>query len=239
MKHINKNNSSHSIKNNPPSLNRMRFMHCVWSNFVKMEGYIYQDELVEQVFKDNQSHSDKRQVWKKCAVLNSMYSTNLMDAFRPTVEHICGIVNLTILIKEGDVSAVSQIENVCVQRDTAKLYKRCTSFASKYCHFHNPKAYPIFDRHVRRMLYYINKQHPFYDRLTLENMESYHCFKDVVDAFIRKFLSNDSTSVSYKDFDRYIWTWAKMLLGDEDFKRVINYQGVFPSEIPEDLRLYR
>lgn len=237
MKNIN-NNSSVSIVNNCPSLTGMKYLHSVWISFYKMGPYSYQEELVNEVFKKNPSNTDKKQVWLKCTVLNSMYSTNLKGAFNPMVDKILSVDNIDMLLAEGNMEVVDNIANVSFMFRDFVRQSEFTSFASKYCHFHNPSAYPIFDRHVRRMLYFINIQHPFYQNLTLGRMEDYHYFKEVVDTFIDIFLNDNGKLVSYKDFDRYIWTWAKTILGKDEFHRVINYPNIFPPEIPEDLRLH-
>jgi hypothetical protein len=81
------------------------------------------------------------------------------------------------------------------------------SFASKYCHWHNPTAYPIYDGNVEACLWFYRKQDGF--ATFARDGYSYPEFVRRVNAF-RDFYG--LTSFTYKQLDKLLWYLGDTLL---------------------------
>ncbi len=75
----------------------------------------------------------------KLAAVNSLYGTNLM-AQVAMGRHIVGLSGLDYNLASGDIDTVDAIAQLNGRKHL--------SFASKYAHFHNKVAYPLYDRYV-------------------------------------------------------------------------------------------
>jgi hypothetical protein len=74
----------------------------------------------------------------KALALNKLYSTRVLDKdIEPLARHIAGLC-IEPSLREGRPDAVDRIANC----SGLQLY---FSFASKYCSWHNPRPYPIYD----------------------------------------------------------------------------------------------
>src|SRR5580704_14109227 len=127
---------------------------------VKYEGDVFdqEDQLTEQALRllwdDFPKNSDMRHVLLKVLVLNKLYGTMIPDIKVETVaKHIVGL-DIDARISDGDLKVVADI-TACPD------LKEYLSFASKFCSWHNPTAYPIYDGNVRACLWSYQKQDSF------------------------------------------------------------------------------
>ena len=80
------------------------------------------------------------------------------------------------------------------------------SFATKYCSFHKPASYPLYDNLVAGLLLELNKDYAWHDALRKHDLQDYPTFRRLVDAVAN---SIGLSSVSYKDLDKGLWVLAK------------------------------
>jgi len=94
----------------------------------------------------------------KVLVLNKLYGAMIRDIDVETVaKHIAGLASdrlLDQLLGQGSLDAVFLITD-------CPNVKQYLSFASKFCSWHNPTAYPISDKSVRACLWSYGKQYHF------------------------------------------------------------------------------
>jgi len=83
----------------------------------------------------------------KVVALNDLYRTGILATFQ-VAEHVFRL-NIDQIIKEGKSEAVELIGHVHLGKGTRKNY----SFATKYCAWHNPEVYPMYDSFVDQMLW--------------------------------------------------------------------------------------
>jgi hypothetical protein len=111
-------------------------------------GKIYEvgDKILRELFSKHPANTPNtiEYVYFKVKLLNDFYSTGILDIYS-VVEKIVEIENLDNLLKEGKDEAVEKIRHAVENRD---FY----SFATKYCHFSNPKEYSIYDQYVGKLL---------------------------------------------------------------------------------------
>lgn len=166
--------------------------------------------LLGQLFRNYRSNTDLNQVRLKTMVLNKIYNAGVIDEYA-VAAHIKSLAGIDSLIDAGADNAVSQIANVEV--GVKKKRKICfISFATKYCSWHNPTAYPIFDRNVRTCLLFYKKKDRF-AKFTLDSLWDYTTFRKVVNEF-RGFYGLES--LNYKDLDKFMYLCGGKLLAEHN-----------------------
>ena len=124
----------------------------------------------------------------KCKLLKSFYSVPRPDSIEIIVKHISqNIHNIEQRLAKGDLSIVEEIAR-------NPNGTRQFSFATKFCSFHNPTAYPIFDSSVRNALRREGVSNNKFD-------SDFLLFKKEIDAFIAR---NSLQGCSYKEIDHLL-----------------------------------
>ena len=95
------------------------------------------------------------EVLVKVVTLNDLYHTGIFGTYR-VAEHI-HLRRIDPLLRAGDPAAVARIATVRFGTKTRTNY----SFATKYCAWHQPEAYPIYDGFVDDMLWGYKKHDQF------------------------------------------------------------------------------
>lgn len=137
-------------------------------------------------------------VMPKVALVNSFYGTHLTKSLL-VADHILRLSKqqgLDKLLKEGDSEAIERIRKVKYDHDEMNLL----SFASKYGAFTNPKAYPMYDRHVVSSLRFFLDWH---------DKRDYNNFLQGIHNFI---LDNDLIGYSYDEIDSFLWVYNQGVL---------------------------
>ncbi|HEY6347054.1 MAG TPA: hypothetical protein VIY49_36655 [Bryobacteraceae bacterium] len=166
---------------------------------------IFQPELAEkaagELLTQFPNNTEISHVLLKALALNKLYSTRVLDKdIERLARHIAGLC-IDPLLRKGRPGAVDLIWNC------DDLNRRYFSFASKYCSWHNPAAYPIYDSYVEECLWRYKRQ----DGFTEYGREGYRYpdFVRIVSAF-RQFYG---LTVSFKDLDKFLWSTGGRLLG--------------------------
>ena len=88
-----------------------------------------------------------------------------------------------------------------------KLKKKYYSLASKYCSFHNPDHFPIYDSYVEKMLLAFKKAGYIpsieFDK---EELKDYTRFQQIMNHFKNQY---DFGKFSLRDMDKFIWAMGK------------------------------
>jgi hypothetical protein len=138
----------------------------------------------------------------KVVSLNRLYSTQIL-AVMDVASHIhenakeidCGL-------SAGSPLVVETIGRVTIGITGKQRYN--FSFATKYCSWHNPAAYPIWDSRVDKYLYHLQRQDnfaPFFR--TNSDLWDYPKFVEVMIAF-REFYGLES--FAFKETDKFLWS---------------------------------
>ena len=174
--------------------------------FYAEEGWTRHDiEALDALFSAYPKNTCPWQVLLKVTALNALYKTRIMNVY-PVVETILGIGRkLDSLVSRGDPMAVDLMKMV----KFAKRGKTMNffSFASKYCHFHKPNRYPIYDQYVDAALRKLRRDKMLAFESDALNREAYAPFKSVVDAFIERY----AAGCSYDAADKFLWRKGKRL----------------------------
>lgn len=186
--------------------------------YAKMESYAIQEKLLQMLVKEYPNHANINAVEAKVKLLNLFYSTGIKATNKMT-ENILSIKDIDNRLAEGDKSLVSEIAKLQLDKKSRYNY----SFATKYCAYHQPDKFPIYDSIVAMTFVslfmkgllpkyiYSNKKIKGYNhRLNAftktgftEKLKDYNFFVEVYDYFMESYdLKN---KFSYREVDSYIW----------------------------------
>ncbi|MGN1325300.1 MAG: hypothetical protein ACI4YA_03025 [Candidatus Spyradenecus sp.] len=194
-----------------PSQAELEHWNRQWESLPRLKNYYAQEKALEWLFKAYPQNTVLEQVLIKVTALDTLYSTSIFH-ITETAQHICtALIDFDARVKEGDLSLVKDLAVFkVVQVDGQEREKHIFSFASKYCSWHNPEAYPIYDSKVR------DKLRAFKNDLgkdlvyTKGSLDTYDGFCNAMAEVRDKF----HLDPSMKRIDRYLWAWAK----DDDCK---------------------
>ena len=157
-----------------------------------------QDRALSQLFlKTYPSNSDIDEITIKVSSLNTLYSTQLRNHLFPVVQHIQSL-GIDKRLKDGDLTLIDDL--IATPLENGRLF-RCYSFATKYCSFHNPEVYPIYDSYVYKVLVRLQQKDKFAGDMVLNNRD-YSSYCEAISVF-RKFYG--LTGYSLKQVDKYLW----------------------------------
>lgn len=179
-------------------------------SYNKHERYIGDDNAITKLFGEYKKNISFETVLAKVCTLNCLYSAGVRNEhIRLLSEYISGIKELDSHLESGSLEAFYAIADPKVDINKVPV------FASKYCHFHNPSKYPIFDSYSRIALIEINKDTPFTDAFGYKDLLEYRRFKEILDLFLDTLLQQSKT-YNYKDIDKYLWLYGKSIKDDEN-----------------------
>lgn len=165
--------------------------------------YVCHENSLKVLFQKTYPNNDNiNEVLIKVSSLNDLYSTNILSPY-DVAKNILTIPDIDIRLKRGNSSLVEEIAEVTIGGKNINFY----SFATKYCSFHNPNAYPIYDSYIEKVLCYFQKNNSFVNgKFIKKNLKNYDYFIKVLDDFKNKYgLNNYKT----KELDRYLWLLGK------------------------------
>jgi len=113
-----------------------------------LRGGIENDIMLalDKLFTKYPKNNDLNQVRDKVSALNELYQAGLYIKINDASERIKKM-EIDQCLEKADPTLVNKI---------AKVTNNAFSFASKYCCFHRPEHYPIFDSKVRIFLCHCN-----------------------------------------------------------------------------------
>jgi len=175
------------------------------------EKFDHENQLTEQAITQLvhkfPNNTDPSHVLLKVVVVNDLYGAGLPRKHIEPVTHHITALRIDEALAAGKPSVVDDIINC------AKLKEKYFSFASKFCSWHNPGAYPIYDRNVDECLWHYNGRYHFttYNR----GNYSYVQFVGIVSALRNFFHLNE---VTFKQLDKALWHLGDQLLSEKNTK---------------------
>ena len=186
---------------------------AVLKAYDKMKSYSIQEELLQSLVKEFPDHKIKDAVEVKVKLLNLFYSTGI-QATNAMAENIVNIKDIDSRLMKGDISLIKEIATLKLKGNTRYNY----SFATKYCAYHQPKLYPIYDSIVAETLtsFFEKGLLPIYKPASkrsvgdktftkaefAKKLKEYDFFLTVYRYFMEQY---DLLDLSYRQVDSYIW----------------------------------
>ena len=144
--------------------------------------------------------------------------------------NILSIKNIDELLKEGDFGLVAKIANLRINNNTTRYNY---SFATKYCAYHEPKKFPIYDsivamtfisffekgllpkyKYSRRK---VSESNVFTKNEFAEKLKDYEFFVEIYQYFMKLYDLEDFT---YREIDAYIWGAFKLAGSDYEIEKM-------------------
>ncbi|MBN2591291.1 MAG: hypothetical protein JXA96_15610 [Sedimentisphaerales bacterium] len=170
------------------------------SQLAREDRYPFAEMIIREVF--SAKSNTFAHIYQKVVLLNALYSTNIFATFDVAL-NIFRIDNFSYRVANGDLSLVDDIRKNQIGDSEKDFY----SFATKYCHHHNPCTYPIYDSLVEDMLvYYLSEIEPD-KRVYRSKMKEYPYFKSNMDHLAS--LWNLGNEFLYLKLDKYLWQKGK------------------------------
>jgi hypothetical protein len=163
------------------------------------QSQIVVERALEKLFHLFPGNTAPENVLLKVVALNDLYRTGILATYQ-VAQHIIDL-EIDPLLQDGRTEAVEMIAQVKIGDKTRKNY----SFATKYCSWHNPIAYPIFDSYVERILWDYQLQDSF-SKFQRGELRSYPRFRQVIIDFRAHY---HLTEFDLKDIDKFLWSVGK------------------------------
>lgn len=161
-----------------------------------------EENAIRELLKKFPDNRDYTGVLLKSMTINTLYATQIR-AIVIVAKHICEL-NIDKGIKQGDPQIVDRIARVTIKDKERRNY----AFATKYCSFHNPYEYPIYDSYVDKLLRAYQKRDRFYSGPL--DLKDYRRFKEVLKAFLLYYELGD---LNAKELDKFLWGYGKEMFG--------------------------
>ena len=163
------------------------------------------ESSLQRLFTDLCPKNDNiNDIFIKCVALNSLYSTQIFSIENVAKHYIT--IDIDSKLQKGDLSLVADLTPVKIGTKVRNLY----SFASKYCSFHNPDKYPLYDRYVHLTLKYFSEHKEHFSKFSDNDLRDYPKFVKIIEQFQAKYHLEE---FSAKQMDIYLWQ-----IGKEAFK---------------------
>lgn len=169
------------------------------------------EKALAELFAAHPANSEASHVLLKVVVLNSLYSTRILAVLK-LASHIAEHgTEIDAAVAAGSPQAVDAIAGA--GNTDLTFY----SFATKYCNWHRPDSYPIYDSRVDKYLWGLKKQGLFHSERLSERGElwSYPAFCEVMSTFREQF---GLDAFSFKEIDKFLWSQGEAIwaMADEE-----------------------
>lgn len=162
-------------------------------------GFSTTERVLIKLFTDFPKNQVLEHVLLKVAALNSLYNTNIYAVYT-VAEHIHQL-DIDPKLENHSLDLVNEIATVTIRDKTRRNY----SFASKYCSWHLPKIYPIYDSIVDQMIWNYKKSDQF-TRFYRYELRKYVRYREIMGLF-RGFYKLEQ--FDFKEIDRFLWSYGK------------------------------
>jgi len=162
------------------------------------------DVALKIAFEAMNKNNDVDEIGVKVAALNGLYSTNIFGIVQ-VARHIVSLdIDATLAEHTPDPDLIEKIANVVIGGKRRRNY----SFATKYCNFHRPDVYSIYDSLVAGVLNTLLKQGETFDNFApgeqwVANYAIWHR------SIVRFRTHYGLEEFSIRDIDKYLWMLAK------------------------------
>lgn len=173
-------------------------------------------DLVKKKYPDNKTFDD---VFVKAVYINGAFKTRIGNidgvakgVYEKLIKDKPGYLHK--MIHNGDANIVHEIARSYTTKDGD--VRNNYSFATKYCHCHNPEAFPIYDGLVDDRLWHYKalfSNEATFPKFNRNELRNYTRFRDIFTQF--KVFAN-SEHLENKIIDRFLWGMVKKLRKGEN-----------------------
>jgi hypothetical protein len=159
------------------------------------------DQALTRLIAAFPNNHDEVAVLIKASAINILYSTSIYAIAR-VAKHIHQL-DIDARLRQGDPELVDAIARITINGKLRRNY----SFASKYCSWHTPEQYPIYDSYVDHLLWDYQRQDHF-TQFKRGELADYPRYKEILNQF-RSFYGLEQ--FSFKELDKFLWKYRKKI----------------------------
>lgn len=165
------------------------------------------EEALRQLLKCVPNNTIVSDVLLKVVPLNKLYSTNIIDV--QTVARHIALLNIDADLANAKGTLVDRIAQVTIGTKKRNNF----SFATKYCSWHKPLEYAIWDANVDECLWGYKNRDGFATFKRQEISSTYASFLSIIDKF-RKYYQLESFTL--RELDKFLWQVGARLLAEKE-----------------------
>lgn len=150
--------------------------------------------LLVKTFPRNQEMGE---VLLKVAAVNQIYNAGLQTKAIYAVARLICDLEVDGKLDQGSLDLVDEIAHSKIGE-----HKRYV-FATKYCHWHRPVHYPIYDSSVQELIWKYKRQDGF-AQFQKKVLWRYPGYKEIVDKFMEYY---GLAGISYRELDKFLWRY--------------------------------
>ena len=154
-------------------------------------------ELVEQ-FRDN---TTLQHILLKVTAINDLYGTNIYATFK--MAHHIHTLRIDPELAAASTDIVDKIAAVTFSDKPRNVF----SFESKYCSWHDPQNYPLYDYYVEKLLLAYRRKDKF-AKFKNADLRKYGHYKNIVSRFRDHYQLG---RFSFKELDKFLWLYGRAL----------------------------
>ena len=190
------------------------------------------EKALAELFAAHPANDNASHVLLKVAALNSLYATRILAVLKLASHITAQGAALDAALSSGSPEAVDAIAHVSNEDKDLTFY----SFASKYCNWHRPNLYPIYDSRVDKYLWALKKRGLFQTEAFSQRQDlySYPRFCLIVTAFREQF---GLGSFTFKEIDKFLWSQGEAIwtVAEEEAPEEITPEETADFEEPTPL----
>lgn len=169
---------------------------CVRASLPRFDAYADADAALSLVFQAWPDNTSLPHVLTKVVLLNRLYSTSVYDV-HGLARHIVGL-GIDTHMRSADPGVVARIATVQLTNGKSR---NNYSFATKYCAWHNPEDFQIYDSRVDEALWHYQKRFRFAS-FRRYDLSDYSSFMRIMDQFREHFGLHAFTR---RQLDKFLW----------------------------------
>jgi hypothetical protein len=169
------------------------------------QDYGVTERALTTLFETFPRNTQLEEVLLKVAALNGLYNTNIYAVY-DVAEHIWK----SDIDSELEKHSLEVVETIAVVEVEKGQFRRNYSFATKYCSFHVPEVYPLYDGYVDGLLWAYQRQDRFDEFLHKDLWEDYPRYVQILKRF-RDYYG--LAGLSWREIDKFLWLYARELAG--------------------------
>jgi hypothetical protein len=156
------------------------------------------EHALTELFQQYPHNRDLRHVLLKVVAVNSLYHTCIY-ALDTVARHIhAHAEELDTALAAGSPHIVDKIAKVKVQGKVHNFF----AFATKYCSWHQPDKFPIYDSRVDCYLWALQQQRPFAPAFMHPHLWDYPKFHTIAVAFRD---AHGLSAFTFKEIDKFLY----------------------------------
>ena len=181
-----------------------RIVEPYFKKFKNIEGYFIGERKTFGYFHSNPKNTDLREVLLKTTAVGDPDCT-MREANHDMASNIVSL-NIDHRLSTLDTQLVNEIAEL----GTADRNKYFYTFATRYCNYHSPKAYPIYDKLSSEILLLFFQKVKDQD-LADNTLLDYGQYKQAMEEFSKSF---QVKGLDYWELDKFLWLYGNDVIVD-------------------------